>query len=274
MAVIATLLPNDAHLQRVRIAVRDRHELVACMTWAALRDVCETRPVRLVIADLFASGTAAFDGVRVIKRRWPRLTFIMYSAVPPERVHDAFDAGRQGVDVLVVADHDDTPRALLAHIERAEARSLTAVLRESLQGVDELVQDAVLLSVSRAHERLSPDGLAKLLALPRRTVSFRLEHAGFPSPRRLLTWGRLIMAANLMEDPNRAADRVAASLGFPSASAFRNMCQRYLHSTPSEIRRRGGASYAVRALLRHVRPATQRQAGPERPASRAPAFTI
>src|SRR5690348_16416998 len=27
MAVIATLLPNGAHLQRVRTAVRDRHEL-------------------------------------------------------------------------------------------------------------------------------------------------------------------------------------------------------------------------------------------------------
>jgi AraC-like DNA-binding protein len=274
MAVIATLLPNGAQLQRVRTAVRDRHELVACSTWGDLREACESRPIRLVIADLFATGNAAFDGVRVIKRRWPRVTFIMYSTISPDRVHDAFDAGRQGVDVLVVADQDDTPRALLAHIEQAEARSLTAVLRESLQGVDELVQDAVLLSVSRAHERLSPDGLAKLLALPRRTVSFRLEQAGFPSPRRLLTWGRLIMAANLMEDPNRAADRVSASLGFPSASAFRNMCQRYLHSTPSEIRRRGGAVYAVRALLRHVRPKNHRSAGAERPASRAPAFTI
>jgi transcriptional regulator GlxA family with amidase domain len=151
------------------------------------------------------------------------------------------------------------------------------VLRQSLLGVDELVQDAVLLSVSRAHERLSPDGLAQLLALPRRTVSYRLAQAGFPSSRRLLTWGRLIMAAHLLEDPNRPADRVAASLGFPSASAFRNMCQRYLHSTPSEIRRRGGSVFAMRALGRHAHAARQHDPGaprPARPASRAPAFTL
>lgn len=42
------------------------------------------------------------------------------------------------------------------------------------------------------------------------------------------------------------------TLGYPSGSAFRNTCQRYLHATPGEIRARGGAAYAVRALLRQV----------------------
>jgi AraC-like DNA-binding protein len=71
----------------------------------------------------------------------------------------------------------------------------------------------------------------------------------------LLTWGRLIVAARMLEDPHRTADRVAANLGFPSGSAFRNVCQRYLHSTPGDIRRRGGAAFVVRALLRQVRQA-------------------
>ena len=34
--VIATLLPNAAHLQRLRTAIRDRHQLVACDDWDAL----------------------------------------------------------------------------------------------------------------------------------------------------------------------------------------------------------------------------------------------
>lgn len=254
MGVIATLIPSKAHLQRIRVAVRDRHEIVACSRWDEVNDACESLPVRLVIADLFAEGSAAFEPLRQLKRRAPHLTVIMYSQVTAEDAHDIFDAGRQGVDGLIVAERDDAPRALLAVIERAEAKSLTSVLRYSLRGVDEMVTDAVLLAVSRAHEHLAPQALARLLALPRPVVAQRLAAAGFPSPQRLLTWGRLILAAHLLEDPRRAADRVAASLGFPSGSAFRNVCQRYLHSTPSEIRRRGGATFVANAMMRHAQP--------------------
>jgi hypothetical protein len=68
----------------------------------------------------------------------------------------------------------------------------------------------------------------------------------------VLTWGRLIVAGHLLEDKHRSADRVAAALEFPSGSAFRNVCQRYLGATPSEIRDRGGSSYVIRSLLAHV----------------------
>jgi transcriptional regulator GlxA family with amidase domain len=137
-------------------------------------------------------------------------------------------------------------------VEHAESKSLGAVVRRMLDTKDPVVRDAVLLAVTRAHERLSPEGLARLLALPRRTVSQRLSTAGFPAPQRLLTWGRLIVAAHLLEDRHRSADRVAMTLDFPSGSAFRNTCQRYLHSTPREIRGRGGAAYVIRAMMRQV----------------------
>ena len=110
------------------------------------------------------------------------------------------------------------------------------------------VRDAVLLCVTRAHERLSPEALARLLALPRRTVSQRLAASGYPPPRRLITWGRLIVAAHLLEDKHRSADRIATSLDFPSGSAFRNACQRYLGATPGEIRARGGAAFVMEKL--------------------------
>jgi AraC-like DNA-binding protein len=87
------------------------------------------------------------------------------------------------------------------------------------------------------------------VSLSRRVLAKHLEHAGLPSPQRLLTWGRLIVAAHMLEDPHRSADGVAQALHFPSGSAFRNTCQRYLEATPSEIRSRGGAAYAV-AMMR------------------------
>jgi AraC-like DNA-binding protein len=253
MGVIATLLPQATRIQRLRVAIRDRHEVIICSDWEALREACDTHAVRLVVIDLYATGEANFERVRELKQGMPRLTIIAYSTITLDRVRDVFDTGRVGVDALVIPDQDDSPRQLLALIERAESRSLGSVVRQSLDEVHPSVRDAVLLAITRAHERLSPEGLAKLLALPRRTVSARLTAAGFPPPRRLLTWGRLVVAAHLLEDQHRTADRVAASLGFPSGSAFRNLCQRYLHATPGDIRQRGGAEYVVRAMLRHAR---------------------
>jgi AraC-like DNA-binding protein len=252
MGVIATLLPNSAHLQRLRIAIRDRHSLLACEDFATLLRACESQPVRLAIIDLFAGGRANFERIRHLKQRLPRLTMIAYVTVSGDRAHDLFDAGRQGMDGLVIADQDDSPRALLALVEQAESRSLASVVRRSLDTSDPMLRDAVLLTVTRAHERLSPEELARLLALPRRTVSQRLASAGYPPPQRLITWGRLIVAAHLLEDRHRSADRVASALDFPSGSAFRNTCQRYLHATPGEIRGRGGAAYVIRSMLRQV----------------------
>ena len=249
MGVIATYLPNATHLQRLRLALRDRHKVVVCEEWPELIHTCEQQPVRVVVFDFFARGEASFDSVRQLKQRLPRTTLIAYISFAPNRVHDLFDAGRQGVDGLIVADEDDAPRSLLAIVEQAESRSLAVLLKLSLQGVHPTVTDAVLLSVSRAHERLSPEGLARLLALPRRTVSERLRSEGFPPPQRLLTWGRLIVAAHLLEDAHRSAGRVALTLDFPSGSAFRNTCQRYLHVAAGEIRERGGAAFVIGRLF-------------------------
>lgn len=249
MGVIATLLSNAGHVQRLKAAIRDRHDLVTCEDWPALLMTCESRPVRVAVVDLFAGGQANFECVRQVKQRVPRLTLIAYVSFTAERAHDIFDAGRQGMDGLVIADQDDAPRPLLALIEHAESRSLGSVVRQSLNGIEPTIRDAVLLAVTRAHERLSPEGLARLLALPRRTVSQRLMAAGFPAPQRLLTWGRLIVAAHLLEDRHRSADRIAVALDFPSGSAFRNTCQRYLGGTPSDVRSRGGAAYVLQAML-------------------------
>jgi AraC-like DNA-binding protein len=256
MGVIATLLPHSAHLQRLRAAIRDRHRVVPCDNWGALERVCTDQPVRVAIVDLFGDASA-LDRVRSLKERLPRLTLIAYVTVANDRSHELFEAGRGGVDALVIADQDDAPRSLLAIVETAESRAMGSIVRRALQGTEPSVREATLLAVARAHERLSPEGLARLLALPRRTVSQRLSTAGFPPPQRLLTWGRLIVAGHLLEDAHRSADRVAVALDFPSGSAFRNTCQRYLHATPGEIRERGGAKYVIRTFLRQIQETQQ-----------------
>ena len=252
MAIIAALVPTVAHLQRLRTALRNRHELVACADWTALLRACERQPVQIAIVDLFASGRPAIDRVRRLKQHLPRTTLIAYVTYSVDRAHDVFDAARHGLDGLIIADRDDAPLQLLSTVEGAEEGSLGASIRRWIGDGDPLIRDAMLLAVARAHQRLAPEGLARLLGTPRRTLAHRLHAAGYPSPQRLLTWGRLVVAAHLLEQKHRSADRVATTLHFPSGSAFRNTCQRYLHATPGQIRARGGSTYVLRTLLRQI----------------------
>ena len=253
MGVIATLLPNAAQLERLRLAVRERHALVECDDWRAVERVCDVQPVHLVVMDLYAGGRANFDAVRRLRASFPRMSIVAYIAFSPDRARDLFDAGRSGLDGLVLADRDDAPRTLLGLVDQAENRSVAAVVRGSLLAAPPLIRDALLIGITRAHENLTPESLAQVLGVSRRHLALRLAEHGFPAPQRLLTWARLVAAAHMLEDAGRSADRVAIALDFPSGSAFRNTCQRYLEATPSEIRARGGAPWVIAELLHRTR---------------------
>jgi len=249
VGIIAALLPQQDRLRRLQMAVARRHQIVSCVDWTELRRVCELQPVFMSVFDLYAGGGLGLESIRQLRRLYPRLITVAYlPVVGPENLHDLFDAGRAGIDGLVLAERDDAADRFAALLEQAEARSVASKLRLVFADVPPLVRDAILISVTRGHERLTPDVLARALSLGRRALVRRLGDAGFPPPRRLITWGRLILAAQLLEDPLRSADAVAAALNFPSGSSFRNTCQRYLSSTPSQLRARGGAEYVIARL--------------------------
>jgi AraC-like DNA-binding protein len=249
MGVIATLLVHEARLARLRAAARDRYRFVPCEDWTSLTRACERGAVSLVVFDLYVDGRADFERVRQLRLRLPRAALVAYVEVTRERAREMFDAGRAGIDALVVANETDTPQQLAALLDQAEARSVSSLLRPHLAELRSVVRDAVMLSVTRAHERLTPDALARQIAVSRRLLSKRLEGAQLPPPHQLLTWGRLIVAASMLEHGTRSADSVAGALDFPSGSAFRNTCQRYLGCTPHQIRLRGGAAWVVQELL-------------------------
>lgn len=114
MGVIATLLPHPLYIQRLRTAIRDRHELHECADWASLVRTCDREPVRVAVLDLYWENAPNYEGVRQLKQRLPRLTLVAYVEMSIDRGHDLFDAGRAGVDGLVLAGRDDSPRPLLA----------------------------------------------------------------------------------------------------------------------------------------------------------------
>lgn len=102
-----------------------------------------------------------------------------------------------------------------------------------------------MVSVTRAHLRLTGHRLSEILGLSKRLLVASLAESRCPPPQKLITWGRLIVASQMLEDEARTADGVARLLDFPSGSAFRNTCQRYVGATPHEIRAKGGANWVA-----------------------------
>ena len=248
MALVATLLQNDHQLDRLRAALGPRPGLVACTDWGEVRRACARETVGVAVLDLDASGEDGFRELRRLRRTHPSVTVVLYVSMPPVSPKMIFELGRFGVDGLIVTGEDDNPTALKAIVDQAEARSVTAAVRDALGQVRPTARDATLIAVTRAHQKLTPQELATILGIRRRALAARLEAAGFPPPQRLITWGRLIVAAQMLEDVGRSADSVAAALDFPSGSAFRNTCQRYLKRTPMEIRRDGGTKMVIAAM--------------------------
>ncbi len=252
MGIVAALLSEGQRQNRLRTALRERHQLVVSTHWTEFLDLCDSAPVTAAVIDLRDYAQPTFDELRKFRLRHGSTALVLYISVPPVSVQDVFEAGRFGFDAIVVAGEGDDPDALQSVIERAMARGVGELLRRGLGSTVPTARDAALACVARAHERLSPEKLSRLLGVRRRALTDRLVRAGFPAPQRLIAWGRLIVAARLLEDPDRKVDAIAMTLDFPSGSAFRNTCQRYLGATPQEMRARGGAEYVVGAFLQVI----------------------
>jgi AraC-like DNA-binding protein len=219
------------------------------VNWDQLDGICASNVVDVAVVDLYADGSANFDAIRRMRARYATVSLVAYVALLPERTRDLFDLGRAGVEGLLLLDIDDRPRIIRNIVERAEARGAADDLRRHVAPHSVIVRDAVMVSVTRAHEHLTGKQLAGIVGTSRRTLSMELERAGFPPPSKLVTWGRLIVAGQMLADRERSADAIARALKFPSGSSFRNTCQRYLGMKPTEVRSTGGARTVIDRFL-------------------------
>jgi AraC-like DNA-binding protein len=245
VSILAALLPTPRCLERLHNSTPPALEFREARSWAMLDQICAGAPVDIAVVDLYADGTANFEALRTLRARYRTVSLVAYVAFNPDRAHDLFDLGRAGVVGLLLTDYDDHPRGIRSVVDRALARGAASELRRFVATEPPVVRDAVLVAVTRAHEDLDADKLAAIVGVSRRSLASALARSGFPSPPKLVTWGRLIVAGQMLTDKQRNADAVARTLAFPSGSAFRNTCQRYLHLRPLEIRAAGGSAAVV-----------------------------
>lgn len=217
-----------------------------------LRAVRTGEATMVLVSLVDGGGESLIKLIEEITSSVPHVPVIATTEFTPDAAGLLVRAGRAGLaDVVLTGRADSSSRLtelVKCHIEPLHLR----VSRALAASVPAHLQPALELCITRAADRPDVERLAHACGVHRRTLAASLQRCGLPSAGALISWGRLLRAAELLENPHRSIESAALSLNFPSASALHNLARRYAGATPREIRTGGGVAFVLAALARSI----------------------
>lgn len=241
--------------EQVRRSGGKRFEYVQVDEWDELRELVRTSPpAALILVDPYENmGGELSAALRSLLLEFPSATVIAALELRPDRYRDLRTLGAWGVADVIVRGEDDTLEAMARRLRAIQGRPLQSLLERSLPANTSGQARALLMA---AAEVVSTGGqareLARMLYLSPRTLLRWCDRAELPPPRRILVWMRVLMAAELLDDPGRTVSSVAHACGYSSDNSLRRALQDFLDTTPTTLRREGAFSMASRAFLKDL----------------------
>ncbi len=253
---LLVLHSDESFRERVRKVAGREYTFQAVADWPSLEEaVRDSPPSALVVVNPYeesgGNGKAPLSqSLRNLLVEFPSIPVFAALEVKPDRVDDLRTLGKWGVVQVISIAHDDTPEALVQRFRASQGRPLKSLLEQVLPadtpGRARAIVDAAAEVVAvGGHGR----DLARSLNLSRRTLLRWCERAELPPPRKLLAWMRILLAAELLDDPGRTVLSVAHSCGYSSDSGLRRVTQKFVGSSPTELRRRGAFARASKVFL-------------------------
>lgn len=265
--VVVLLHPDRGFAERVRRACEGRYALRAVGDWESLRAALRDGPPRsLALIDPYerAYGPAALaPELRALLTELPSSTVIAACSLRRGCLEDIRTLGEWGVTRVVSLEEEDTPLAIARVLEACQGRPLRSLLHRSLPASLSARGRAIAMA---AAEVVSAGGLgrdlARRLSVTPRTLQRWCRGSGLPAPRQLLAWMRILLAAELLDDPGRSVLGVALACGYSTDAALRNTFRGFLRASPSSLRRDGAFERVAAAFLEALRAQPQRAAAP------------
>jgi AraC-like DNA-binding protein len=248
------LLHPDAKLRaRVRQAA-GKHFLVEVVeSWEALQQTLQSASLTvLVVVDPYLDHRGRPElapELRALLRAFPGTTVV--AAVDRHaRFSEVRLLGEWGVAEVLSAEHADAA-TLALQLQAVRGRPLQSVLERALtEKASGRTREVLSAAAEVAAAGGQAEDLARALFLSMRTLHRRCEAAGVPPPRQTLAWLRLLLAAELLEQPGRGIEDVASACGYASDSGLRRACYEFLQRSPSELRRAGAFATVAHAFRR------------------------
>jgi transcriptional regulator GlxA family with amidase domain len=146
-----------------------------------------------------------------------------------------------------------TPTAVARRLSEVESlwseRLLARVLPRALSARARALIDSVAdVAIRGGHV---PE-LASALGIKERSVPRWCRSAGVPNARRLFSWIRLLLAAELLDGSDRSIQSVARNSGYSSAGSLKHATKQFLQLTPSELRDCGAFATVKEAFGREI----------------------
>lgn len=218
--------------------------------WETLRDLVRKAPPSAVfLVDAFGPYGGLSEELRDALRSFPSALLV---AALPETVENA-DVLRTLVS-WGVADTLDTGRertlaAVARRISLVRSRAVHRLLRRALpRGIPSRTRGLLTVAAEVAAAGGHAADFAAALGVAERTVPRWCARADLPAPRRLLAWLRILMAADLLDDPGRSIESVARACGYSAASSLKPALRNLLGLSPADLRARGAFDTAADAF--------------------------
>ncbi len=244
--------------ERVRQAAGKEYQFHAVGTWEALREcICNAPPAALLVVDPYVGrngGGGPSPALRGLITEFPSVAVVAAMEVTPARFDDLRTLGSWGVVQVISQAHDDTPFAIAQRLRAARGRPLRALLEQALPAETPGRARAILeAAVDVVAVGGAAENLARALHLSRRTLLRWCLRAELPTPRVLLAWMRILLAAELLDDPGRNVLSVAWICGYSSDSGLRRITQKFLGRNPTDLRQQGAFEVASAAFVETLR---------------------
>lgn len=254
--------------ERLRRAAQSRFEVCWVPDWEALPEaVRSAAPAGIVVADPY-HGQGSRGGLAPelysLLRAFPSATVVAAFSNQPGWFHDIRTLGEWGVVEVIDIVAEDTAEAVRRRLDAARGRPLRSLLDRGVAvpfpGRGRAILDAAgeLVAVG-GHAR----NLAAALHLSPATLLRWCRSSGLPVPRRLLVWMRLLLAAEMLDDPGQTVSNVALACGYSSDDALRRALYGVVKMGPTTLRQRGAfrvISAAFVAALAECRRAVEEPA--------------
>ena len=263
MDVAAFLSPQL--LTHLRVVLGRGHLLHAAEGWGDLARILQYEVVDLVVADPAADGHVKVGELEQLKREFPSVPMVVYTALSPATMKAVVQLARVGLEHVVLNRFDDEPRRFRDLLEGVPGHALA----EQMLGQLATPLAALPIQVSRAVEQLfrspgqfrSTNDLAAAAGMNKRTLYRNLEPVGFLSPRVLVVAARLLRVYAQLRDPGRHIKEIADKVGYHSPWQLTQQMREVTGYTPRAVRRRVGPDEFIALLARRVyRPAARNQA--------------
>lgn len=253
--MVALVLGPDER-RRVADAVRSRADVrfVERLDELKLALGTEEQPVlALLVEPRDRDDRQVASAVRSLRQRLPALPIIGYCGIGHEHSASIRELAVAGVHELVFRGIDDTGVMLRSVLgSAAHATVADAILGELLPLIPAPLHPFIQFCLKSPHHAHSVGGVAAALGINRKTLVNYCARASLPSPGRLLSWCRLLLAAHYLATTTRTAERIALQLDFASDTALRNMIKRYTGLRAHELRHRHGAAVVLAQLGREL----------------------